>query len=131
MSAYRSATAITLLVLLAVLGLTAPPIGLSSNGTFPCNSLHSSGSDDEVAFAGLALLLIPALLRAFRFRKPISLTEWALVSVFVLTTVFLAFLAADCSDWLVTARVTGNLHLVAVMVLMALAMLVYLLPNRR
>jgi hypothetical protein len=131
MSAFRSAAAISFLLLLSVLGLTAPPIALSPNGTFPCHRLQSSGSDDEVAFAVLALLLIPALLRAFRFRAPITVSERGFVSAIVVTAAYLAFPAADCADWLVTARVTGNLHLVAVMVLMPLVMLIYLLPNRR
>jgi hypothetical protein len=131
MNAYRSAAAISLLVLLSVLGLTVPPIGIASGGTFRCQTLQSSGSDDEVSFAVLALLIFPALMRAFRFRAPITVSERGFVSVIVVTAAFLALEVSDCADWLVTARVTGNLHLVAVIVLMPLAILIYLLPNRR
>ena len=113
------------------LGSTVPPIGLSGDGTFLCQNLQSSGSDDEASFIVLALLFLPALMRVLRFRSPVSGAERAVVISIVALAYFLALYLADCSNWSVTAQVTGNLHLIALMTLMPLAVLLYLLPDRR
>lgn len=126
---------VILVAVLAAIGFAwnfamSGPGALASNGS-PCRELLSTGNDDEVCFLFLTLLLLPAALRLWRLEKPIVWWERvAFFPLFLFGSIFI-FAGADCADWIVTFKVSGDPNLIAILLLLPILALFYLLPNRR
>jgi hypothetical protein len=75
-----------------------------SGGTGLCRELQSSGGDDDTLIFIFSLLLIPALLRLFRWRRDFSRGEvWALTITSALVLMALLLASLDCADIFHTA----------------------------
>ena len=99
-------------------GLAAPTPG----GPFFCNGLLSSGGDDSVMIAGLALFAIPFLSRLPGFFQPPSRLELAVFAGVVAVALSCLFLASlDCAHIFYTAFAVPDPPLAAALIALPLS----------